>query len=229
MQKTIGFIGGLTWHSTLDYYRLLNQLTNDKLGGAASAKILLYSVNFEEIKTLTYANNWDAIANIMICIAQTLEKAGADCILLGANTMHHIADKVSDAITIPLINIAKTTATAITVNGLQKVALLGTKYTMQLDFFKDKLTTQNIETIIPNETDIEYINDCIYNEMSKGIFLPERKAGFLKIIQSLQAQGADGIILGCTEIPILIKQADVSVPIFDTTLLHVRAAVEFAV
>jgi aspartate racemase len=142
--------------------------------------------------------------------------------------LQNIADQVQAAINIPLIHIVDATAKEITKQQIKKVALLVTKYTMQLNFFKDKLAIQNIETMIPNETDIEYINDCIYNEMSKGIFLPERKAVFLKIIESLQAQGVEGIILGCTEIPILIKQEDVAVPVFDTTLLHVRAAVEFA-
>jgi aspartate racemase len=228
MQKTIGFIGGLTWHSTLDYYRLLNQLTNDKLGGASSAKILMYSVNFEEIKTLTYANNWDGIATIMIGIAQTLEHAGADCILLGANTMHHIADRVSDAIAIPLIHIADVTATTITLQGLKKVALLGTKYTMQLPFYTNMLAAHGIATIIPEQADIDFINDTIYNEMGNGIFLPATKEKYLYIIQKLIAQGAEGVILGCTELPILIKQSDCNIPVFDTALIHATAAVDFA-
>ncbi len=228
MQKTIGFIGGLTWHSTLDYYRLLNQLTNNKLGGAASAKILMYSVNFEEIKTLTYANNWDGIATIMIGIANRLETAGADCILLGANTMHHIADRVSDGINIPLIHIAEVTADAIKLKGLQTVALLGTKYTMQLPFYINKLAVKNIKTIVPVQADIDFINDTIYNEMGKGIFLPATKEKYLEIIEKLRVQGAEGLILGCTELPILIKQSDCSIPVFDTALIHATAAVEFA-
>ena len=228
MQKTIGFIGGLTWHSTLDYYRLLNQLTNDKLGGSSSAKILLYSVNFEEIKTLTYADNWDGIATIMIDIAHTLEKAGADCILLGANTMHHIADRVSDVINIPLIHIAEVTANTIALKGIQTVALLGTKYTMQLPFYTNKLAEKNIETIIPDQADIDFINDTIYNEMGKGIFLPATKEKYLDIIEKLAAKGAEGVILGCTELPILIKQTDCAIPVFDTALIHATAAVDFA-
>ena len=228
MQKTIGLIGGLTWHSTLDYYRLLNQLTNDKLGGSSSAKILMYSVNFEEIKTLTYANDWDSIATIMISSAQTLETAGAHCILLGANTMHHIADKVRAAINIPLIHIAEVTAAVIKLKGLQKVALLGTKYTMQLPFYTSTLAAQGIVTIIPEQTDIDVINDTIYNEMGKGIFLPATKEKYLHIIEKLIAKGAEGVILGCTEIPILIKQTDCFVPVFDTALIHAMAAVEFA-
>jgi aspartate racemase len=226
--KTIGLIGGITWLSTIDYYRLINQMINEKKGGVSSAKILMCSVEFAEIKRLTEANDWNSLAAIISNAAQKLEVAGADCILICANTMHKIADKIQASIKIPLIHIAEETAKAVVQRQLQKVALLGTKYTMQLDFYKNKLSEKNIETIIPNTTDIEYINDAIYNEMGKGIFLPERKKVFLRIINELITQGATGIILGCTEIPILIKQEDVSVPVFDTTAIHTKAAVEFA-
>lgn len=226
--KTIGFIGGLTWLSSMDYYRLLNQLVNEKLGGVHSCKMIMYSVEFGEIKRLTFDNDWDGLAAVMCNAAQILERAGADCIMIGANTMHHIADRVQAAIAVPLIHIAEVAADEIQRQQLTKVALLGTKYTMQLDFYKNKLAAKNIDTIIPGEADIEYINDAIYSEMGKGIFLPERKQRFIEIIQSLQQQGAQGIVLGCTEIPILIKQEDVTVPVFDTTLLHARKAVEFA-
>lgn len=226
--KTIGFIGGLTWLSSMDYYRLLNQLTNERLGGVSSCKLLMYSVNFEEIKNLTVAGDWDGIAATMSSIARRLEKAGAECILLGANTMHHIAEKVKAAITIPLIHIAEATATAIEKQSFNKVALLGTKYTMLFDFYKNKLAEKNIETIIPNEADIEYINNTIYEEMGKGIFLPERKKRFVEIIELMRQQGAQAVVLACTEIPILIKQQDVTIPVFDTTLIHATAAVDFA-
>jgi len=225
--KTIGLVGGLTWLSTIDYYRLLNQMVNEKLGGVSSAKILMCSVEFAEIKRLTEADNWDGLASIISNAAQRLETAGADCILVGANTMHKIADKIQAAIKIPLIHIAEETAKTITKQQLSKVALLGTKYTMRLDFYKNKLSAKGIETIIPNEADVEYINDAIYNEMGRGIFLPERKKEFIRIINDLIQQGAAGIVLGCTEIPILIKQQDVTVPVFDTTKIHTAAAVEF--
>jgi aspartate racemase len=228
MQKTIGIIGGLTWHSTIEYYRLLNQITNERLGGAHSAKILMYSVNFEEIKQLTYASNWDAIASIMIDVAKRLEQAGADCILLGANTMHHIADRVSSSINIPLIHIAEVTGKAIAAKGLKKVALLGTKYTMQLPFYTNKLQQQGIEAIIPNAIEIDFINATIYDEMGKGFFLPATKAAYLNIINGLIDKGAEGAILGCTEIPMLIKQADSKISLFDTGLLHATAAIDFA-
>ncbi len=225
--KTIGIIGGLTWHSTLDYYSLLNQLTNKKLGGNHAAKIFLYSVDFAEIEVLTKKQDWDAIAVIICKAAKTIETAGADCLLIGANTMHNIADQVQASINIPLIHIADAVADAIRAKGLKKVALLGTKYTMQLDFYKHRLATAGIQVIIPGDADIEKINDAIYNEFGKGIFLPERKIQFLQIIEDLRLQGAEGVILGCTEIPILVKQADCSIPVFDTAFIHAEAAVNF--
>jgi aspartate racemase len=228
MQKTIGLIGGLTWHSSIEYYRLLNLITNERLGGANAAKILMYSVNFEEIKRLSFAEDWDSIANIMIEIAKKLEHAGADCILLGANTMHNIADRVSNNIGIPLIHIAEVTGKAVMAKGLKKVALLGTKYTMQLPFYTNILQQKGIETIIPEQADIDFINMSIYNEMSNGLFLPATKEAYLNIINKLIEKGAEGVILGCTEIPILIKQVDCKIPLFDTGLLHATAAIDFA-
>ena len=227
--KTIGIIGGLTWLSTVDYYTLLNQMVNEKLGGVSSAKIILYSVEFAEIKMLTQSNQWDGISGIICDAAQKLERAGADCLLIGANTMHKIAGEVQASVKIPVIHIAEETAKAVALKELKTVALLGTKYTMQLDFYKNKIARHGVSVIIPDNTeDIEFINDAIYNEMGKGIFLPETKERFIKIINTLIAQGAEGMVLGCTEIPILIKQEDCSVPVFDTTRIHAAAAVEFA-
>jgi aspartate racemase len=226
--KTIGIIGGLTWLSTGEYYRLLNQLVNERVGGAGSAKILMYSVNFEDIKTLTLANDWDSIANLIGDIAKRLEQAGADCLLLGANTMHKIAGNIQEQISIPLINIAEVTATTINGQGLKKVALLGTKFTMQLPFYKDKFSTLGIEVIIPASVDVEFINNAIYEEMSRNLFLTSTRERFKHIIAGLIGQGAEGIIMGCTEIPILLKDETASVPFFDTTLIHSKAAVDFA-
>ena len=226
--KTIGVIGGLTWVSSLDYYRLLNEMVNEKLGGAEAAKVILYSVNFGEIKKLTEAGDWKKIENILSAAAIKLELAGADCILIGANTMHKMADEVKSAVSIPLIHIAEETAKTISNKQLKTVALLGTKYTMQLDFYKDKLSEHGITAIIPCEEDINYINNAIYTEMHKSLFLPGTKARFISIINDLIQQGAEGIILGCTEIPLLIKQEDCPVPVFDTTNIHAGAAVEFA-
>lgn len=226
--KTIGIIGGLTWYSTLDYYRILNELTNKTLGGSHAAKIILNSVDFAEIEVLTKKQDWGAIAVIICDAAKNVEGAGANCLMIGANTMHRIADEVQAAITIPVIHIADAVGAAIKKKELKRVALLGTKYTMQLDFYKTRLAVAGIDVIIPDEKDIEVINNSIYNEFSKGVFLPERKVQYLQIIQSLITDGAEGIILGCTEIPILIKQEDCSVPVFDTAFIHAEAAVNFA-
>lgn len=226
--KTIGLIGGLSWLSSIEYYRMLNEMVNERLGGVHAGKVIMYSVNFGEIKTLTEENRWDEIAKMIGAIAQKLEQAGADCILIGANTMHKIAGEIQQTINIPVIHIAEVTATQIKKQQLKKVALLGTKYTMQLDFYKNKLAAQGITTIIPGEQEIEFINTAIYTEMGKGIFLPATKEKFLDIISKLIRQGAEGIILGCTEIPLLIKQEDCPVPVFDTTKIHSTAAVEFA-
>lgn len=225
--KTIGLIGGITWYSTLDYYRLLNEGINKKLGGSHAAKIILTSVDFAEIKILTEQQDWNSIAVIMCGAAKTIENAGADCIMIGANTMHNIADKVIAAINIPVIHIADAVGEAIKQKELKTVALLGTKYTMQMDFYKNKLASHGILTIIPSGTDIEFINDTIYKEFGKGIFLPETKKQYLHIIDKLIRQGAEGVIFGCTEIPILIKQSDCTVPVFDTAYIHSMAAVDF--
>ncbi len=226
--KTIGLIGGITWYSTLDYYRMLNEMVNKELGGVHAAKIILNSLEFGEIKTLTERLDWDGLARIMIESAKSIERAGGDCVMIGANTMHNIAGEVQAAINIPVIHIADAAGTAIKEKGLKKVALLGTKYTMQLAFYRDKLATYGITVIIPAEEDIEFINHTIYEEFGKGIFLPERKQRYLEIISSLIKQAAEGIVLGCTEIPILIKQEDCTVPVFDTAHIHAEAAVRFA-
>ncbi len=226
--KTIGIIGGLSWVSTVDYYRLMNETVNQRLGSVYSARIILYSVEFNEIKTLTFADDWAAIIKIITSIAKKLEAAGADCIVLGANTMHKIADEVQRAVSVPVIHIAMVTAAAIEKKHLHKVALLGTKYTMEFDFYPEKLAQKNITTIIPDEEDRKFLNDAIYNELGKNIFLPSTKEKFLTIIHKLVEKGAEGVILGCTEIPLLIKQDDCTVPVFDTTLIHATAAIDFA-
>ena len=226
--KTIGLIGGISWLSTVEYYKLLNQLVNEKLGGVEAAKIVMYSLNFAEIKALTMADDWDGITVLVCNTARLLEKAGADCILIGANTMHKIADKVQAAVRIPVIHIAAVTGDAINKQELQIVALLGTKYVMQQNFYKDQLAAKGITAIIPGQDDIDYINNAIYSEFGKGIFLPETKERFLEIIESLSLQGAEGVIFGCTEIPLLIQQSDCNLPVFDTTQIHAAAAVKFA-
>lgn len=226
--KTIGLIGGLTWHSSSDYYRYFNQMVNQRLGGEEAAKLILYSVNFGTIKKLTLTDDWDGVADIITTAALRTVEAGADCILLGANTMHHIADKVEAAIRVPLIHIADAAAAAIRETGLDTVALLGTKYTMQMDFYRERLLKNGIRAIIPDEEGIRYVNQSIYTELDKGIFLDDTRAQYIRIIRQMMERGAQGVILGCTEIPLLIKQEHAPVPVFDTAWWHAKAAVDFA-
>ena len=225
--KPIGLIGGLTYVSTLEYYRYLNELANERLGGSESVEIIMYSVNFGEIRKLTEAGKWKNISGIIGKVAQTIEGGGAACILIGANTMHKIADEIQAAIKIPVIHIAEAVAKEILNKGLKKVGLLGTRYTMQLGFYTDHLTKYGIETIIPDQDDVDYINHTIYNEFSKNIFTAETKAAYLDIISKLKANGAQGIIGGCTEIPILIKQEDCDIPVLDTAKIHSKAGVDY--
>jgi aspartate racemase len=224
--KLIGLIGGLTYVSTIEYYRYLNELANEKLGGSESVEIIMYSVNFGEIKMLTEAGDWTAISKIICNVAKIFEDDGAACLLIGANTMHKIADEVQAAITIPVIHIADAVAKKIKKAGLKKVALIGTKYTMQLGFYTDRLAEYGIETIIPAQEDIDYINFTIYNEFSKNIFTDDAKSRYLKIIDKLKEEGAEGIIGGCTEIPILLKPSDCVIPLFDTAKIHSTAGVD---
>jgi aspartate racemase len=226
--KTIGIIGGISWVSSVDYYRIINEQINHKLKGLNAGKIILYSVNYGEIKELTDQNRWTDITSLVKDAAIKLESAGADCLIIGANTMHRIAPEIQQAIRIPLLHIAEVTAAAILQKGLKTVALLGTKYTMEMDFFKDKLNSVGITTLIPDLFDRDLIHAAIYNELGKGLMLPETKSMFLNIMGGLRETGAQGIILGCTEIPMLISQSDFNLPLFDTTLIHATAAVEFA-
>ncbi len=226
--KTLGLIGGTTWVSTVDYYRLINQQVNKKLGGLSSAKILLYSVNFTEFNPPVDPKEWGEITNKFTDISKKLQIAGADCILFCANTPHIIADDIQKIINIPIINIAEETAMAVSQYNYKKVGLLGTRITMEQQFYKDKLSKHGISVIIPEFEERRFIHSSILDEMAKEIFKEETKQRYLKIINELILQGAEGIILGCTEIPILIKQPDVSVPLFDTTLIHASAAVDFA-
>jgi len=226
--KTIGLIGGTSWISTIDYYRIINETINARLGNNSSAKILLYSVDYQEIAVLTKLGDWKAIEKIIANAAKNLESAGADCMLLCANTMHIIANEIQAAIDIPLLHIAKVVSEDIHKKQCSKVLLLGTKYTMQSNFYKDYLQTNGIKIILPDTIEMEIINDSIYYELSKGIILPQTKKTYLNIIEKYITHGAQGVILGCTEIPLLINQQDCSIPIFDTTFLHATAAVNFA-
>jgi aspartate racemase len=226
--KLIGLIGGTTWLSTVEYYKLLNQLTNQKLGGSHSAKLLLHSVDFEEFKPSTDLSKWNDISNRLGDIALKLQDAGAECFAFCANTPHLVADKIQQRLNIPLIHIAEATAQKIKLSQLQKVALLGTKITMEQNFFKEILAKHHIESVIPSEAERNFIHDSILGELGKGILKEQTKDRYLDIIDQLISQGAQGVILGCTEIPLLILQEDVSVPVFDTTMIHAEAIIEFA-
>ena len=214
--KTIGLIGGMSWESTVTYYQLINDAVHKRLGGLHSAKIVLWSVEFDEIEKCQSCGDWAKSASILSETAKGLEKAGADVILICTNTMHKVADEVAASVHIPLLHIADATFDALQKRAIHRVGLLGTKYTMQQDFIKGKLKERGLEVLVPESEDMEMI------------ILPESKEKFLKVIEKLKAQGAEGVILGCTEIGLLIKQADTDLPVFDTTEIHAKAAVDFA-
>jgi aspartate racemase len=226
--KTLGLIGGTTWLSTIDYYRYINEGINQKSGGKDFARCILYSFNFTDLRKFTEANDWDSVLHLVSEACESLEQIGAEGIVLCANTLHYIADRLEKNINVPIIHLVEATACEIKKHNLKKVALLGTKFTMEFDFFKAILAKHNIETVIPDEDDRNFIHTTIFDELGKNIFKPETKERYVKIINGLVKQGAEGVILGCTEIPLLIKQEDLNIPAFDTTLIHSRAAVEFA-
>lgn len=225
--KILGLIGGISWVSTVDYYTLINQGVNEKLGGLNFSECIIYSFNYAEIKKNNDTNDWEKTFQMVLKASNHLKSCGATSIVLCANTMHLIADRLEKEINIPVIHIATVTANEIVKNGIKKVGLLGTKFTMELDFFKSKLEEKGITAIIPDEHDREFVHNTIFDELGKGIVKPETKAKYLKIIEKLIENGAEGIILGCTEIPLIVKENDVKVPTFDTTLLHSKAAIEF--
>lgn len=226
--KTIGLIGGMSWESTVTYYQLINQFVAKKLGGLHSAQILLYSVDFEEIERCQSEGNWEKSGEILANIAQKLETAGADFIVICTNTMHKVASQIARGINIPIIHIAETTAEVLQQSGIQNVGLLGTKYTMQQDFYKAKLIDKGLKVIIPDEQDMEIINRIIFEELCLGKINPDSRQFFQSVIDKLKKHGAEGVILGCTEIGLLIKPENASLPVFDTTLIHAQKAAECA-
>jgi aspartate racemase len=227
--KRIGLIGGMSWESSAAYYRIINELTRNTLGPLYSAKSLMATVNFDEIKKLQYENRWAEAAELLAEEARGLERGGADCIILCTNTMHKLASEIQAAINIPFIHIADGTAEKIKAAGLKKIGLLGTIFTMEHDFYKGRLIEKyGLEVLVPNEADRAIINDIIYKELVQGKVNPASKAEYVRVMRQLVTDGAEGIILGCTEIMLLVGQPDSSVPVFDTTTLHAIAAVEFA-
>ncbi|PEC51120.1 aspartate racemase [Bacillus sp. AFS077874] len=227
--KTIGLIGGMSWESSLLYYQIMNERVNEKLGGHHSAKSLLYSVDFQEIKTLQFEDRWEELTKIMIEIAKKLETSGADCLVICTNTMHKMAKEVEESVKIPLLHIADATAKDIVNNGIKKVALLGTAFTMEHDFYKGRLIEQfGLDVIVPNEAERKRIHTIIYEELCLGIIKEESKQVYLNIIDHLIEHGAEAVILGCTEITMLISQENCRIPFFDTTRIHAESAVDFA-
>lgn len=227
--KTIGLIGGMSWESSLEYYRIINECVKERLGGLHSAKILMYSFDFDEIEGLQHKGSWSELARLMVGAAVRLEGAGADCILLCTNTMHKAADDVQGKITIPLLHIADATAERIKEENLKRVGLLGTRFTMEEDFYRGRLVERHgLEVIVPGGADRAIVHEVIYRELCAGVISESSRQRFKGIIEGLASNGAEGVILGCTEIPLLLRREDVRLPLFDTTRIHAESAVEYA-
>jgi aspartate racemase len=227
--KTVGLIGGMSWESTALYYRQINEAVKQRLGGLHSAKLVLLSVDFAELEALMRAGDWDAIGTTLAGAARTLENAGADFLLLCTNTMHRVAPAIEAALAIPLLHVADPTAEAIKTAGLHKVGLIGTRFTMEQSFYADRLTQQHgLQVVVPDAADRDAVNRIIFEELCQGIIRDESRIAYQGIMQRLVAQGAEAIILGCTEITLLISEHDATVALFDTTALHARAAAQMA-
>ncbi|TMV52377.1 aspartate/glutamate racemase family protein [Paenibacillus mesophilus] len=226
--KTIGLIGGLSWESTAYYYKYINQGIQARLGGLHSAKCLLYSFDFAEVVQLQEAGQWQEAAALLAEAAAKLEAGGCDVVLICTNTMHTVADEVRRTLSIPLLHIIDETAKEVKRQSIRKVGLLGTRYTMEQPFYRDRLLDLGIEAIVPEKADRDRVHEVIFHELCRGELNPTSKAEYLRIIDRLRTQGAEGIILGCTEIPLLLREGDSPLPLFDTTYIHANAAVQFA-
>lgn len=222
--KTVGLIGGMSWESTVTYYQIINETIKKELGGLHSAKILLYSVDFAEIEECQAKGEWYRSGEILTEAAVNLEKAGADFILICTNTMHKVVPQIQEKINVPIIHIADATADVLIESGIKKVALLGTKYTMTQDFYKDKLISRGITVLIPDESDVELVNKVIYEELCLGIIADTSRKQYQRIIEQMKEKGAEGVILGCTEIGLLVSQENSVLPVFDTTQIHAQKA-----
>ncbi|BDR52820.1 racemase [Bombiscardovia nodaiensis] len=226
--KTIGLIGGMSWESSAEYYRILNEVVKRELGGLHSARCILYSVDFDEIERYQFAGQWDKAGEVMAGAARSLEAAGADCLAICTNTMHKLVPQVEDASSLPLLHIAQMTADQLKLAGISKVGLLGTTFTMEQDFYKTTIASNGIEVIVPDADDRRLVNDVIYQELCLGEIKDSSRRAYVEIIDKLASQGAQGVILGCTEIGLLVKQADTQVPLFDTTLIHAEGIAQYA-
>ncbi|MGW3182208.1 aspartate/glutamate racemase family protein [Kitasatospora sp. NPDC001119] len=226
--KTIGLIGGMSWESTAEYYRLLNRLTRERLGGLHSARLVLYSVDFAQIERLQTAGRWEEAGEVLADAARSLEAAGADLLLICTNTMHKVADQVAAAVSVPLLHLADTTAAAVRAAGLRRVGLLGTAFTMEQDFYRGRLAAGGLDVQVPQADSRALVHRVIYEELCVGLVREESRAAYRRVIGELVAGGAEGIILGCTEIELLVRPEDSPVPVFPTTRLHAEAAVDAA-
>ncbi len=227
--RTLGLIGGMTWHSTVDYYRLINQGVQDRLGGYHSAPLVMVSVDFAPVEDLQNKGDWSGLGRLMVEAARTLEGAGAQAIVICANTMHQLAPDIAAAVRLPILHIADAAAAAVKARGLTAVGLLGTRYTMEMDFYRTRLqSVHGLKVLVPDAAGRAVVHGIIYNELGQGIIRSESRQTYVGIIDDLVRKGAQGVILGCTEIPLLIKAQDSPVPVFDTTALHAAAAVDFA-
>lgn len=229
MMKILGLIGGMSWESTIPYYRMINQHVKEQLGGLHSAKIILYSVDFHEIEQLQAKGDWQTAGQVLSDAAVSLKRAGADVIVVCTNTMHKVADEIETACGLPLLHIADATAAQIKQQGISKIGLLGTRYTMEQDFYRGRLTQKHhIDVITPNSADREIINRIIYEELCLGITSETSRQEYRRIIGHLEEQGTQGVIFGCTEITLLVNAQDARVPVFDTTAIHAKAAAQYA-
>ncbi|UFJ40809.1 aspartate/glutamate racemase family protein [Brevibacillus humidisoli] len=227
--KTIGLLGGMSWESTTIYYRLLNQHVKERLGGLHSAKCLLYSFDFEEVQRLQHQGQWEEAGDLLARTARLLEGAGADFLVICTNTMHKVAEQIQQEVSLPLLHIADATAERIRKNGLGKVGLLATGFTMEQDFYKGRLHQKyGLDVLVPEPRDREVVHQIIYQELCRGVIKPDSRQRYREIISRLVEQGAEAIILGCTEITLLVNQDDSPVPLFDTTAIHAEAAVDWA-
>ncbi len=229
MMRTIGLLGGMSWESSVEYYRIINEETRHRLGGTHSARSVMYSVDFHDIETLQHDRDWEAATEAMIEAARLIEAGGGECLLICTNTMHLMADEVQAAISIPLIHIADATATAVKAAEVSSVALLGTRFTMEEPFYKGRLEQKHgLDVRVPQASERIVVHDVIYDELVQGVINEESRARYLAIIDELVADGATGVIAGCTEIELLVRSEDVAVPYFPTTRIHALAAVDWA-
>lgn len=226
--KTVGLLGGMSWQSTSLYYKMINELVRNQLGGLHSAKICMVSVDFHEIEQLQFAGDWQKAGELLAEQARKVESGGADFLLLCTNTMHKVAGAIEGAITIPMLHLADATASAIKQDGKRKVGLLGTRFTMEQEFYKGRLEQQGLEVIIPDDRGMQRVHDIIFDELCKGVVRNSSRQSYLEIMDSMIKQGAEGIILGCTEICMLVNQTHTQVPLFNTTEIHATEAVKLA-